>query len=453
MNQPPKIDESSLRIPGAFGRNFIGYFTSNFQKHGDCFQFSLFGKNFYAASHPKFIKHVLHDNPINYFRPTTGILSYAPVFEVVGSKDNSFTGDSGPLWRKLREASSPAYSQTRLQSYAPKMVQAALDLGEKWHPLIGQGNPVNVKKSFLKLSMYNMLFNLYDDINLDFDHFYDEAHTALAQAGKKSASFSKLNWLLPTKDKSEWKRSRHYMYESIKDIIDERIAKNEKKGDMLDGLIEAYQDRPTEEKFYEGLTSEILGLVLPGHETPGAALNSSLAILSQNPHMENNILDEIATELKGELPTKENIQKLTYLSLFIMELLRVRSPDNIVMRMTKEDDEAMGYHIPKGTTVILGLHWANRHPDFWDNPEGFDPERFRHKRWGQDEQYAYVPFGGGTTLCCGRNFSMMELTLTLATLLPRYRFTLLPGATAEHSEGVVGYPKGAALMKVEKRST
>ncbi len=48
----------------------------------------------------------------------------------------------------------------------------------------------------------------------------------------------------------------------------------------------------------------------------------------------------------------------------------------VIVRAAIEDDEILGYPIPKGSNVMLSQWFAHRHPSFWENPERFEPERF-----------------------------------------------------------------------------
>src|SRR5262249_30130712 len=66
---------------------------------------------------------------------------------------------------------------------------------------------------------------------------------------------------------------------------------------------------------------------------------------------------------------------------------------------------------------------THHHPEFWEAPEAFRPDRFPS---GEDEaphthRYAWLPFGGGPRVCVGSRFAMMEMQIVVARLLQRYR--------------------------------
>jgi cytochrome P450 len=113
--------------------------------------------------------------------------------------------------------------------------------------------------------------------------------------------------------------------------------------------------------------------------------------------------------------------------MFVQETLRLYPPAWVVTRMSREDEQIMGYRIPRGKTLFLSPYVTHRHPAFWDNPEGVDPERFTPERSAGRPRYAYFPFGGGPRQCIGLSFAMMEAQLALVTIAQRYRVELVPG--------------------------
>jgi len=117
---------------------------------------------------------------------------------------------------------------------------------------------------------------------------------------------------------------------------------------------------------------------------------------------------------------------LRYASMVIDESMRFYPPAWSIGRSPIADDEILGFNIPKGSSVMLSQWLTHRHPDFWENPERFDPERFTPQRAANRPRYAYFPFGGGPRQCIANVFALTEATLILAAVAQKYRLRLVP---------------------------
>jgi fatty-acid peroxygenase len=95
-----------------------------------------------------------------------------------------------------------------------------------------------------------------------------------------------------------------------------------------------------------------------------------------------------------------------YLEMFVQEVRRHCPFFPAVAARVRKDFEWRGYHFPKDTRVIFGLHATNHDPKLWESPEEFRPERFRN--W-QFDPFTFVPQGGGDRekghRCPGDRFS------------------------------------------------
>ena len=87
---------------------------------------------------------------------------------------------------------------------------------------------------------------------------------------------------------------------------------------------------------------------------------------------------------------------------------------------------------------------VHRHPQYWEDPEGFDPHRFEK----EPPRGAYFPFGGGPRQCIGNGFATMEAELVLATMAQRVRFELPPGASLSLEPSITLRPRGGLTMTV-----
>jgi cytochrome P450 len=130
--------------------------------------------------------------------------------------------------------------------------------------------------------------------------------------------------------------------------------------------------------------------------------------------------------------------------------MRLYPPIYLVLRRALADDEVGGYRIPAGADVALCPYVTHRHPAFWDNPEGFDPERFAPERAGRRHRMAFFPFSGGPRRCIGEGFAQLQLPLVVAMVSQRYRLSLLPSRPAEVGVAVTLRPRAPLLVRVER---
>src|SRR5690606_8970248 len=88
---------------------------------------------------------------------------------------------------------------------------------------------------------------------------------------------------------------------------------------------------------------------------------------------------------------------------FIEEVLRFRSPVNMLVRKATEDVTIRGVTIRKGDGVALMLASANRDPEQFPDPERFDISR---------EPSGQLAFGYGIHFCVGAPLSRLEARIT-----------------------------------------
>ncbi len=112
-----------------------------------------------------------------------------------------------------------------------------------------------------------------------------------------------------------------------------------------------------------------------------------------------------------------------YTDAVIKEILRLYPPAWAMSREAIEDTHLAGYEIPTGTTVFLSIYALQRHPDFWDRPLEFLPERWLDKSLRMD---AYFPFGAGARKCIGDHFAMMEMREVLLALVTKLKWEFAP---------------------------
>jgi cytochrome P450 len=217
----------------------------------------------------------------------------------------------------------------------------------------------------------------------------------------------------------------------VHDIITEHRQQYSEKGDLLSMLLQASDEETGQKMSDQQLRDEVMTLLLAGHETTANALTWTWYLLAQYPEIERRLHAELEQVLGGQLPTVEHLPELSYTRMVLEEVLRLYPPAFGFNRKAIADDEIGGYVVPANTLIWISPYTTHRHPDFWENPEVFEPERFSSERSAGRPHFAHFPFGGGPRLCIGNNFAMMEAQLILATLAQRYRLRLVPGHKVE----------------------
>jgi cytochrome P450 len=59
------------------------------------------------------------------------------------------------------------------------------------------------------------------------------------------------------------------------------------------------------------------------------------------------------------------------------------------------------YTIPAGITIFIQIYMLHRNPEFYPNPEEFNPDNFLPERVRERPPYAYIPFSAGARNCIG----------------------------------------------------
>ena len=114
-------------------------------------------------------------------------------------------------------------------------------------------------------------------------------------------------------------------------------------------------------------------------------------------------------------------------------------------------DKISGYAIPKDAVVVISQYVTHRHPEFWSEPEQFQPERFTPAQEAGRHRCAYIPFGEGPRRCIGEPFAFLEMHLTLATIAQAYTLQAVPEHPVVPAVAVTLRPRDGLWMTVHAR--
>ncbi|XP_030972731.1 beta-amyrin 28-monooxygenase-like isoform X2 [Quercus lobata] len=165
------------------------------------------------------------------------------------------------------------------------------------------------------------------------------------------------------------------------------------------------------------IADKILGLLIGGHDTASAAVTFVVKYLAELPEIYNKVL-------KGELLNWDDIQKMRYSWNVACEVMRLAPPLQGAFREAINDFVFAGFSIPKGWKLYWSANSTHRNPEYFPEPEKFDPSRFEGNG---PRPYSYVPFGGGPRMCPGKEYARFEILVFMHNVLKRFNWEkLLP---------------------------
>ena len=143
--------------------------------------------------------------------------------------------------------------------------------------------------------------------------------------------------------------------------------------------------------------------------------------LAKYPEVQERVRSEMATD---EL-AYEDLSALSYTTQVFNECLRLWGSSHTMPRKALRDIDYKGHTIPAGAMVFISPSFVHVMPEYWSEPEKFDPERFSEDRKEhRQHRYLFMPFGGGAHKCIGMHLAEMQLKIFFFNLLRRYRLSL-----------------------------
>jgi cytochrome P450 len=428
-------------------KDIIQALMDGWRAHGDVVHFRLANQHIYLVAHPDDVKYVLQENYKNY----TKVVSVDNKFKDISGE--GLLNSSGDFWLRQRRIAQPVFHRQRIAAFATMMTDSTAAMLERWRLVVQRGEPVDMRIEMQRLSLDILARALFmTDLKEEADIIGNAVTIEFEHTMKRLQSVVDipLDWPLPGNQR--FKRERAKLDAIVYRLIAER-RRSEKVGtDLVSQLMQARDDETGESMSDQHLRDEIMTMVFAGHETVSTAMTWAWWFLSKHSEVERKLRAELNDVLGGRVPTLEDLPKLTYTTMVIQETLRHYPPIWLMSRTPRVDDEIGGYLIPvsPNTLVFVCPYVTHRHPDFWDNPEGFDPQRFTPERIAGRHRFAYFPFGGGPRLCIGEPFGMLEMQLVISMVAQAFRPNVVPGFPVQAQPAISLRAKHGILMNLEQ---
>jgi cytochrome P450 len=196
--------------------------------------------------------------------------------------------------------------------------------------------------------------------------------------------------------------------------------------------------------------SFVRGFLATSPENPSNIVSWAMYLLAQHPEVLARLRAESdAAAANGELT---NDERLPYMKMVLAETMRLYPGGWIVDRTAIRDTVVDGYLVPKGTHVLMPIYHLHRNAAYFENPERFDPERFRDAPSGCANRFAYIPFGSGPHQCIGMRLAQMETRLILSEIVRRIDFCVHPSESGEMHPMFTLRPCNGMRMIVRRRA-
>jgi cytochrome P450 len=198
-----------------------------------------------------------------------------------------------------------------------------------------------------------------------------------------------------------------------------RRASTDERSDILSLLLQARYDDGTSLSDEE-LLDQMMNLIGAGHETTASSLAWAFYFIHRDPAIKERLLKEV-NSLAGPFDP-EAVVHLPYLEAVCSETLRINPVAPLIGRVLVKPLSLLGYELPPGIAVGVGILLCHRRADLYPQPDHFRPERFLQRTY---TPFEYLPFGGGARRCIGAAFAMYEFQLVLYSILKRYSLRLV----------------------------
>ncbi len=156
-------------------------------------------------------------------------------------------------------------------------------------------------------------------------------------------------------------------------------------------------------------------------------------------------MDELDAVLSGNAPTPPQLLQLEFLGFVIKESMRVLSPVPYAIRATTRRVKIGSLSLPHGATIVCGHYLTHHMPELYPEPERFQPERWQSI---DPSQWEYLPFSAGPRICVGAVFATQLLRISLALMLQRFRFSVVPGTRIDRVVRITMQPRQGMPMKI-----
>jgi cytochrome P450 len=411
--------------------------------YGDIYKLNLGTMSMVMLNRPEHAQHVIVDNVRNYGK---GGQIWDSIRDLVG---NGLATSSGDFWLRQRRMMQPQFHRQRVGVLSEVIVNHIAQHLENWSQFVGRPAPMNVYPEITRMNMAIVMSTMFGSDIPDEESANIRKKMAFVLDHLLVQAFVKpIPGWVPIPSRTQFQQTLKDIATFIYGVIEKR--RKNLSDDVISMLIAALDDESGDQMTNHQLFDEVI-TIFSAHETTSLAMSWMMYFLAHDPIVLECLQQEVDSVLGQRLPTFEDLPRLTYSRQILQETLRLCPPSYFLPRVALEDDVIDGFRIPAGQMVAPIMYTIHRHPEFWEAPDKFNPDRFSPAQSKGRHPLAWMPFGAGQRICIGRDFAYMEGTFLLAMFIQRFNMTAPAGFVTEPRLSITLHPKKPILVHLKPR--
>jgi cytochrome P450 len=423
----------------------LAWMTDLQRRYGDVVRIPLGPRVVHGVFHPDGIRHVLVTNAKNYWKGRT----FAKTASYLG---NGLATSEGAEWQTQRRRMNPSFQRQALHSLSAILVQNGTLMLERWRAAARAGVVVDLALEFQRLALEGVARALFGS------EIPEKRITDIVAAFRLAFHYTTQRTLIPFNipesfplpGTAKLRRALRLLDDEVYRVIAAERNRATPSGTLLSLLVHATDPLTGETMSDQQLRDEVMTLLIAGTDTTGNTLSWLFYNLHRYPEVRARVLEETAAVVGSRPPAEEDIARMDYTRRVAEETLRL-FPQNWVMSRDAWDEDCIGgYTIPAGSTVFLGVYITHRRPDFWEDPEKFDPDRFLPERQAARTALCYLPFGAGSRKCIGGTFAFMEIGVAVPMILQRFQIELVAAESVRRNATWSLWPKPGLFARLRE---
>jgi cytochrome P450 len=400
----------------------------------------------YLMNQPELVKTVLKDRPDDF-----------PKSDRIGEGLRPLLGNSvfltnGAAWKRQRRIIDPAFEGGRLRETFPAMWDAAEAAAARLESHVGRDLEIEAETSHAAADViFRTLFSIPIEHHLARQVFDEFRRYQRSQPILNLGAFLPLPRWMPRLFRKDTRHSaariRRLITELTADRMD-RIADGTAPDDLATKIMTTTDPETGETFSTEEMVDQVAIFFLAGHETSASALAWALYLVATHPEWQ----DRLATEAQSlREPDFAAVSRLKISRDVFRETLRLYPPVPMMVRETTCPERFRDREVTPGAQLVLSPWHLHRHERLWNNPDGFDPARWKTENGRKCQKDAYIPFSAGARVCTGAGFAMVEGPLLLSRILRDFRVTAVEGRTPVPVAHLTVRSRAGIWLRLERR--